>query len=67
MRPLASFTENERAVIRERHHGWERCPLATLALIFGAHVNTIRAVCADIATQKRGQCAAISNNTGPGG
>lgn len=46
MRPLASFTENERAVIRERHHGWERCPLAALALIFGAHVNTIRAVCA---------------------
>lgn len=35
MRPLAAFTENERAVIRERHHGWERCPLATLALIFG--------------------------------
>jgi len=46
MRPLASFTENERAVIRERHHGWEQCPHPTLALIFGAHVNTIRAVCA---------------------
>lgn len=46
MRPLASFTPDERAVIRERHFGWEQAPFALLARVFDTHANTIRTICA---------------------
>lgn len=43
-RPL---TPDEIAVIRERHHGWERASCKQLAKIFGVSVQRIAAVVRD--------------------
>lgn len=55
MRPLASFTPDERAVIRERHLGCEQAPFALLARVFDAHTNTIRTICAGPRNPGRGR------------
>ena len=39
------LTANERNVIRERHHGWERASFALLASIFGVSAREIGRIC----------------------
>lgn len=42
---VGGLTDNDRAVICERHFGWEKASFASLAAIFGVHPNTIAAIC----------------------
>lgn len=39
-----TLTHDEIAVIRERHHGWERASCKQLAKIFGVSVQRIAAI-----------------------
>jgi len=43
-RRIHDFSADERAVIRERYHGWEKANTATLADIFRTTTNTIRSI-----------------------
>lgn len=42
---LGGLTDNDKAVIRERHFGWEKASFALLAAVFVVHPNTIAAIC----------------------
>lgn len=44
LKPLVNFTADERRVICERHTGWEKASISTLAAVFDAHPNTIAAI-----------------------
>lgn len=45
MTPRPVFSEDERAVIRDRHTGWERASTALLGEIFHTTPQTIAAIC----------------------
>ena len=41
----AFLTDNDKAVIRERRHGWEQASASLLARVFGVSVQCITAIC----------------------
>jgi hypothetical protein len=47
-RRIGDFTENEKAVIRERKNGWEKASVATLAAVFSATAQTIATILREV-------------------
>lgn len=62
MRPLTSFSANEREVINERRHGWERASCAQLAMIFGTTARVIALIAKPSSAVPDGRTAGDRSN-----
>lgn len=51
LRRTREFTAEERAVIRERHYGWELASCSDLAAIFNTTPQAIAAICRTVPAQ----------------